>query len=260
MVIEQRPQKIPNPTFLMSDTTAQSPSVEGIAPEAVEVTTSQPEATPTPTTEAPPTEETPPTGEEPSSNEDVILSDEEVEAIVADMLKDIPTWQVTEPTFFPKKDWDVAADVEALKIVVDQVADATEKAEEAQAKLQETEAKVTELTTFVETVKSAYGNVTTFLGTEIADKIAEWNFDEVPAHLNPENWKKVAEHPFFGPQVEKLLKGEEVDLPNLIKEAIGKRKSLPDITDTPTTNTPSVPVTPTTQQNLIKSLRGLHGL
>ncbi len=91
MVIEQRPQKIPNPTFLMSDTTAQSPSVEGIAPEAVEVTTSQPEATPTPTTEAPPTEETPPTGEEPSSNEDVILSDEEVEAIVADMLKDIPT-------------------------------------------------------------------------------------------------------------------------------------------------------------------------
>ena len=78
--------------------------------------------------------------------------------------------------------------------------------------------------------------------------------------MNPENWKRVAEHPFIGPLTEKLLKGEDVDLPNLIKEAIGKRQpSLPDITNTPTTNTPEAKSVPSTQQNLIRSMRALHG-
>ena len=244
----------------MSDTTAQSPSVEGTPTDTVEVTPSQPEASTTPTTVEPTTEETPATGAEPVAPDTAVLSDEEVNAIVAEMLKDIPSWQVTEPTFFPKKEWDVADDVQALKIAVDTATDATVKAEEAQAKLQETEAKVTELTSFVDTIKTWYGNVTTFLGTEIADKIAEWDFDNVPAHLNPENWKRVAEHPFIWPLTEKLLKGEAVDLPNLIKEAIGKRQPpLPDITDTPAAKTPAAASVPNTQQNLIRSMRALHG-
>lgn len=78
--------------------------------------------------------------------------------------------------------------------------------------------------------------------------------------MNPENWKRVAEHPFIGPLTEKLLKGEEVDLPNLIKEAIGKRQPpLPDITATPAANTPTTPSKPNTQQSLVRSLRALHG-
>ena len=244
----------------MSESIAQSPSVEGITGAPVEVTPSQPEVSTTPTPEVPTTEETPTTGAEPVANETPVLSDEEVNAIVAEMLKDIPSWQVTEPTFFPKKEWDVADDVQALKIAVDTATDATIKAEETQVKLQETEAKVTELTQFVDTIKEWYGNVTTFLGTEIADKIAEWNFNDVPAHLNPENWKRVAEHPFIGPLTEKLLKGEVVDLPNLIKEAIGKRQPpLPDITNTPAANTPVASSAPSTQQNLVRSMRALHG-
>ena len=244
----------------MSESIAQSPSVEGTPTESVEVTHSQTEASTTPTPSVPNTEETPANGEEPDAADTAVLSDEEVNAIVAEMLKDIPSWQVTEPTFFPKKEWDVADDVQALKIAVDTATDATIKAEETQVKLQETEAKVTELNNFVEAIKEWYGNVTTFLWTEIADEIAEWNFDNVPKHLNPENWKRVAEHPFIWPLTEKLLKGEDVDLPNLIKEAIGKRQpALPDITNTPAANTPTTTSVPSTQQNLIRSMRALHG-
>ncbi len=75
----------------MSDTTAQSTSVEGTTTEPVEVTPSQNEAVTTPTTEAPTTEETPATGAEPFAPDTAVLSDEEVNAIVAEMLKDIPS-------------------------------------------------------------------------------------------------------------------------------------------------------------------------
>ena len=75
----------------MSDTTAQSPSVEGTTAESVEVTPSQPEVSTTPTPEVPTTEETPATGAEPVAPDTAVLSDEEVNAIVAEMLKDIPS-------------------------------------------------------------------------------------------------------------------------------------------------------------------------
>lgn len=75
----------------MSESIAQSPSVEGITEAPVEVTPSQPEVSTTPTPEVPTTEETPTTGAEPVANETPVLSDEEVNAIVAEMLKDIPS-------------------------------------------------------------------------------------------------------------------------------------------------------------------------
>lgn len=75
----------------MSDTTAQIPSVEGTPTEPVEVTPSQTEVSTTPTTAEPTTKETPATGAEPVTPDTAVLSDEEVNAIVAEMLKDIPS-------------------------------------------------------------------------------------------------------------------------------------------------------------------------
>ena len=75
----------------MSDTTAPSSSVEGTPTATVEVTAPQIEAPTTPTPEVPTTEATPANGGEPVEPDTPVLSDEEVDAIVAEMLKDIPS-------------------------------------------------------------------------------------------------------------------------------------------------------------------------
>lgn len=75
----------------MSEQIAQSPSVEGTATESVEVTPSKTEVITTHTPEAPQPGTTPATGAEQVADDTPVLSDEEVNAIVAEMLKDIPS-------------------------------------------------------------------------------------------------------------------------------------------------------------------------
>ncbi len=240
----------------MSDQ-AQTASTEApVAEVAVPETPQEAVTTDTPSETLPVTEATPATEEKPAEPAEPELSEAEVEAIVAEMLKDIPSWEVTEPTFFPKKTDDVADDVKALEVVVEQYTESQQKADTLAKEKEEAIKKAAELETFVESVKWAYWNVTAFLWTELADKIAAWQFDEVPAQYNPEKWKNVESHPYLWPLVQKLLDGGEVDLPKLIREAAWKVK-VPDVTTTPAVPQKEIKQE-TAQDRLVKWLLSRH--
>lgn len=236
---------------------APSVSVDAPAPEVVTPEAPQPAATVEVPPEPAPTPETPPTTEEkPEAPAEAELSEDEVNAIVAEMLKDIPSWEVIEPTFFPKKTDDIADDVKALEVVVEKYTESQAQAETLAKEKEVAVQKAAELETFVETVKWAYGNVTAFLWTELADKIAAWQFDEVPAQYNPEKWKNVEAHPYLGPLVQRLLEWQEVDLPKLIREAAWKIK-VPDVTSTPAVPQKEIKQE-TAQDRLLKWLIARH--
>lgn len=166
---------------------------------------------------------------------DISLTDEELEEIAKQFAQ-----PVTEPTFFP---WDkesndedklteVFAQMDALiESEVKKEALIKEKDDslvQATSELATLKAELDDKNQFVETFQDFYTKLNAVLDTETIDKIWEGDLSWVPAHIVPENWKRVEENKFIYPYVEKLLKWEDVDIPKMIVELVNSKKaSLP---------------------------------
>lgn len=194
------------------------------------------------------------THETPTPAEEILLSDEEVDEAIEAILKDMPLTVATEPTAFLWKE-EVAKEVDALTVMVDEYQQSELAKAEALQKAADTETKNKELENFVEDIKTSYSKISDILGTDVADKITAWDTD-IPLHLYSDKMEKVYAHPFFGPHVKTLLEGWEVDLPKLLKETL-TRTRIPNVADTPTTPTPE-PKPPSVVNGLVSRLRAGH--
>jgi hypothetical protein len=124
-------------------------------------------------------------------------------------------------------------------------------------KVSDAETKNQELSKFVEDITTSYSKISDVLGTDVADKITAGETD-IPLHLYSDKMDKVYAHPFFGPHIKTLLEGGEVDLPKLLRESVGRAR-IPNVADTPGTQTPEIQPQSTTN-SLVSRLRAGHRL
>lgn len=167
------------------------------------------------------------------------MSDAELDAFVANILAEdnSTTPVVTEPQFFTKeKETTTMNDLAIITQLLDKSAeeaialkDSEEKNVEAIKMLEQIQSIADEKQKEIDAVNSLYTNIETLLTPDIARAIATNDIENIPAYYTQENRARVENHPFVGPLVAALQRGEDVDLIKIVKDAISKTKMIPNV-------------------------------
>lgn len=184
--------------------------------------------------------ETTPVETVPEEVSEVQMSDEEIDALVQSLLNETQkeeTPAVTEPTFFnEEKGKETVNELAIISELIDKQAQDTiekEKLEQENAEavkvLEQIQSTVAEKQAEIDAINGLYSNIESVLTPDIAKALAFNDTDNIPAFLIKEKREAVENHPFVGPLVKSLLEGNEVDIPKLLREAISKSKTLPNV-------------------------------
>jgi len=163
------------------------------------------------------------------------MTDAELDAFVASILaEEAITPPVTEPQFFTKeKEEKVISELVIINELIGKQAEAEvaheTKVAETIKQLEEIQAIADEKQAEIDVVNGLYTNIETILTPEIAKALAVNDTENIPAYLIKEKRELVENHPFVWPLYRSLLDWQEVSIPKLLKDAISKMKTIPNV-------------------------------